>query len=97
MKITIELKQEIKDLEGKAIGTHTLADLLVETLLNGNEGPPLKLLAISQDLKEIGGAQISVDDYNLLVGLVEKDKRLTTLGKARILEAMDASRIKAIT
>jgi hypothetical protein len=48
-------------------------------------------------LKEIGGAQISVDDYNLLVGLVEKDKRLTTLGKARILEAMDASRIKAIT
>jgi hypothetical protein len=96
MKINVDLTNKVTDLAGKPVNETTLGELLAEILLNGNEGPPLKLLKISTELADHGKVDLAVDDYNLIVGLIEKNQRLTNLGKARILEAMEASRIKAI-
>lgn len=96
MKIHIKLQDKIKDLKGEPVADNPASEILVEALMNGNEGPALALLRISKDLTTDGTAEVTPDEYNTLVGLVEKDRRLTNLGKARILEMMEQGRDAAL-
>jgi hypothetical protein len=59
MKIKLQLTDQINDLNGKPVAESTAAEILAESLMNGNEGPPLALLRISKSLVETKEAEVT--------------------------------------
>jgi len=97
MQIKIDLTKNLTDLDGEPLKpASTAAKVLADALMKSSEGPAVKLLHIATALHRQGKVELAPDDYQTILGILERDRRLVNMGKGQIMLAMEEARSLAV-
>lgn len=92
MKLRLQLRGPLKDLDDKPVAGGDMADVVGNMLGYGTEGDPVKCTMWAIDLKKNGYIDGSSEDREELKRLVLGAKGLQNFAKSRIVDALNASK-----
>ena len=92
---TLDFDTTMSDLRGNEL-PEKMSDFVPDSLANNQEAKPIKAYELAKRIATKGKIEVDREDYDLIYASVEKDKRLSNLGKGQILlymkEALDGSK-----
>ena len=97
MKITIELNEPIKDLDGKPMVPDglTVGKVLGNVLVNQPEGNAVKFYEWAMSWHKGQIVEVDTSDWDLIYKFVENNKTLNVLAKYPILMALSDAKDKS--
>lgn len=89
----LNLNFDLKDLDGKAIPEGNIAKVLANILVRSESSDPMKIMTIATALYQKGEVELDASDVEKLKEEINKQKGMTTLLKAKILEQIQGLKV----